>query len=291
LIAIVSYPEDPHALAVIEHLRAASTPVTLLDLSDLPDRATLSIAYDHDRPPTLEYKHREEPLLDLRTVRAIWWRRPQAADPAAIADPDVRLFAANEWQEAINGVWQLLEARWVNDPVRDDVAARKALQLRMAADVGLSVPRTLVTSDPKQARAFIEARDGTETIFKTFSCTHEIWRETRLVREDELDLLETVRLAPVITAAIHWQATDYPIDFRMSLGQAEVEPATVPAVVEERLLELMDRLGLSYGAIDMRRTPSGEHVFLELNTAGEFLFIEDLTRQPIARSLAELLAA
>lgn len=312
MIAVVSYPDDPHAAAVIAHLREASVPVTLLDLSDLPDRATLTIGYENGGPPWLEYRRGEDPPLDLRSVQTVWWRRPQVADPAAITDPAVRVFAANEWNEAISGLWQLLDARWVNDPVRDEVAARKAYQLRVAAEVGLSVPRTLVTSDPDQARGFIESRNGGQTIFKTFSCTHEIWRETRLVREDELPLLDAVRLAPVIfqeyvpadvdlritivgarmfVAAIHSQETDYPVDFRMSLGQAEVAPAALPEEIERRLHDLMGRLGLSYGAVDMRRTPTGEHVFLELNTAGEFLFVEERTAQPIARSLAELLAA
>ncbi len=223
----------------------------------------------------------------------------------------MRLFTVNEWHEAINGLWQLLDVHWVNDPVRDEVAARKALQLRVAARTGLRVPRTIITSDPQQARAFVEAEGVGNTVFKTFSCTHAIWRETRLVREDVLSLLETVRLAPVIfqeyipagvdlrvtvvgerlfPAAIHSEETDYPVDFRMVLGQARTELAVVPAAVEQRLLSLMAQLGLAYGAIDLRRTPEGEYVFLEVNTAGEFLFVEERTGQPIARALADLLA-
>lgn len=292
-------------------LREAGVPVVLLDLSDFPDRATLTMRYDDGGPPRLEYQHEGGPPLDLRTVRTVWWRRPQVAHPAQISDEAVRIFTLNEWQEAIGGLWQLLDARWVNDPGRDEVAARKAFQLSVAAAVGLPVPRTLMTSDPGRAREFIDGRNGTGTIFKTFSCTHEIWRETRLVRPDDMELLDAVRLAPVIfqeyvpaevdlritvvgdrlfPAAIHSQETDYPVDFRMSLGQAEVEPTVLPADIEERLVELMRRLGLVYGAIDMRRTPDGDHVFLEVNTAGEFLFVEERTAQPIARTLAELLA-
>jgi RimK-like ATP-grasp domain len=310
-VAVVSYPDDPHAQAVVGHLREWGVPVVLFDLADFPDRATLTIDYDGGSP-RLEYGRDGDPPLDLRSLRSVWWRRPQMADPNGVGDPSVRVFTLNEWDEALNGLWQLLDTRWVNDPVRDQVAARKALQLAVAADVGLMVPVTLVTSDPDRARAFIESRNGSETVFKTFSCTHEIWRETRLVRADELPLLDAVRLAPVIfqeyvpadvdlritvvgdrlfPAAIHSQETDYPTDFRMSLGQADVVPATVPREVEERLLALMDRLGLLYGAVDMRRTPEGEHVFLEVNTAGEFLFVEDRTGQPIARALAELLAS
>jgi hypothetical protein len=52
----------------------------------------------------------------------------------------------------------------------------------------------------------------------------------------------------------------------------------------------MDRLGLVYGAIDLRRTPEGEHVFLEVNTAGEFLFVQERTGLPIAEAVADWLA-
>jgi glutathione synthase/RimK-type ligase-like ATP-grasp enzyme len=139
-----------------------------------------------------------------------------------------------------------------------------------------------------------------------------VWRETRLLREEDIAHLETVRLAPVIfqeyvpaevdlritvvgdrlfPAAIYSQSTDYPVDFRMSLGQAAVSTAVLPQEIDMKLRELINRLGLLYGAIDMRRTPSGEHVFLEVNTAGEFLFIEERTGQEITKALADLLAS
>jgi glutathione synthase/RimK-type ligase-like ATP-grasp enzyme len=169
----------------------------------------------------------------------------------------------------------------------------------------------LITSDPDNARAFVRAQGVGKTVFKTFSATHAVWRETRLVRADEFDVLDAVRFAPVIfqeyiaaeadlrithvggkffPAAIYAQDTDYPIDFRMSLGQARTEPCEVPDQVAERLRTLMDRLGLVYGAIDMRRTPDGDYVFLEVNTAGEFLFVEERTGQPITQAIADWLA-
>ena len=56
------------------------------------------------------------------------------------------------------------------------------------------------------------------------------------------------------------------------------------------LLALRRRLGLWYGAIDLRRAPDGEFVFLEINPAGQWLFVEYATGQPIAQELAALLA-
>jgi glutathione synthase/RimK-type ligase-like ATP-grasp enzyme len=55
------------------------------------------------------------------------------------------------------------------------------------------------------------------------------------------------------------------------------------------LLSFVRRLGLMYGAIDMRRTPDGDHVFLEVNPAGQWLFVEQRTGQPIAARIADLL--
>ncbi|MBI4876326.1 MAG: alpha-L-glutamate ligase [Acidobacteria bacterium] len=311
MIVIISHPQDPHAGRVGDLLRGDGQPVLLLDLSDFPHRASLSVGYQDSHVERLDYAVEGAGVFDLTRARSVWWRRPQTPNLAAVTDSDVYAFTHNEWQEAINGLWQLIDAPWMNPPARDEVAGRKALQLKIASGLGLRIPRTLITSDTQAARAFIDQQGLGRTVFKTFSCTHAIWRETRLVGAEDLEKLEHVRLAPVIfqeyieaaadlrvtvvgrkifAAAIDARATDYPVDFRMSLGQARTEAAELPPAVSERLLALMDRLGLVYGAIDLRRTPEGEYVFLEINTAGEFLFIEERTSQPIARAVADWLA-
>jgi glutathione synthase/RimK-type ligase-like ATP-grasp enzyme len=63
----------------------------------------------------------------------------------------------------------------------------------------------------------------------------------------------------------------------------------LPAETARLLGELMNRLGLVYGAIDLRLTPEGRYVFLEINPAGQFLYIEHATGQPIAATLAQTL--
>ena len=130
------------------------------------------------------------------------------------------------------------------------------------------------------------------------------------MRQDELSLLDHVRYAPVIfqeyvealydlrvtvvgdevfAAAIHSQETAYAVDFRMDIESAEIEPVSLPVEVEERVRALLTRLGLVYGAIDMRRTPDDRYVFLEINPAGQWLFVEEKSGQPIASALAEVL--
>jgi glutathione synthase/RimK-type ligase-like ATP-grasp enzyme len=311
VILVISHEQDPHAERVLRHLEADGRQVLLLNLSELPHRATLSIEYDRRGHPRIDYVRATGQSFALNSARAVWWRRPQAPDLSSVTDPQVNLFTANEWNEAINGLWQLLDARWMNDPTRDDAASRKARQLRVAAEVGLKVPRTLITSDPERAQRFAE-RAGVQTVYKTFSCTHAIWRETRLLRDEDLAQVDAVRVAPVIfqefipadcdlritavggklfPAAIRSTPREGAIDFRTSMGDAAVGIEQLPAKISEKLAKLMTRLGLVYGAIDMRRTPDGDYYFFEVNTAGEFLFIEDRTQQPIARAIADWLAA
>ncbi len=312
MILIISHEQDPHAERVIRHLEADRQQVLLLNLSELPDRASLSIDYNGHGRPHIDYVRRGGASFALHDVTAVWWRRPQAPDLSSVTDPQVNLFTANEWQEAINGLWQLLDAPWMNHPTYDDAASRKARQLRIAAEVGLKVPRTLITSDPARARQFADQRGAGKVIFKTFSCTHAIWRETRLLKPDDLPHLDTVRVAPVIfqefvpaecdirvtavggrlfPAAIRSVARDGLIDFRMSVGDAAVSAEQLPKGIADKLQALLKRLGLVYGAIDLRRTPDGEYYFFEVNTAGEFLFVEDRTRQPIAQAIADWLSA
>ena len=306
MILIISHEQDPHAERVIRHLQADGQKVLLLNLTELPDRASLSIQYDPPDHPRIDYVRNGGASYPLHEVKSVWWRRPQVPDLSSVTDPQVNLFTANEWNEAINGLWQLLDARWMNDPTRDDAASRKARQLRVAAEVGLQVPRTLITTDVQRARRFISELGPAGTIYKTFSCTHAIWRETRLLRAQDMEHLEAVSIAPVIfqqfipaesdlritavggklfPAAIRSVARDGLVDFRMSVGDAALRAEELPAELTEKLLAL-----LVYGAIDVRRTPAGEYYFFEVNTAGEILFVEDRTGQPIARAIADWLA-
>ena len=176
------------------------------------------------------------------------------AGSSAVTDPQINLFTANEWNEAINGLWQLLDARWMNHPTADDAASRKARQLRVAAEVGAAANANHFRSE--RARRFIEQLAPTRAIYKTFSCTHAIWRETRSLEPGDMAHLDAVRVAPVIfqefipaesdlritavggtlfAAAIRSVARDGLIDFRMSVGDAALSAEHLPRQLTDRL--------------------------------------------------------
>jgi len=77
----------------------------------------------------------------------------------------------------------------------------------------------------------------------------------------------------------------------MDVASARIEAVELPDEVQALLHALMARLGLVYGAIDMRLTPDDRYVFLEINPAGQWLFVEQESGQAIAAALARLLHA
>lgn len=308
MILIISHLADEHATEVLSHLGRVGANVLLFDTMRFPREIRLNISHRTDARSTLSavvdgVQH------DLTTVKTVWWRRPQPFGlDKTMTKSDDRDFAFGECQAAIMGLWSCLDAHWINNPEHDEVAARKAYQLKVAMGLGLRVPRTLITNDPVEAAAFIEKEGANGTIYKAFSATERAWRETRLLKPEERAQLEAVQFAPVIfqehiradidlritiigadifPAEILSGETDYRVDFRMAMHVATIRAHVLPDEIIAKLRAFMGALGLIYGAIDMRLTPAGEYVFLEVNPAGQWLFIEQRTDQPITASLVE----
>lgn len=91
------------------------------------------------------------------------------------------------------------------------------------------------------------------------------------------------------TAEIDARDTAYPVDMRMVIGEAPIRPIQLPAAVNDALLKLQQQLGLLYGAIDVRRTEQGEYYFLEVNPAGQWMFVETRTGLPVSRAITDYL--
>lgn len=304
-VLIFSSLSDVHARAVMSALSTHKCRVELLDLSEFPQRLALSMAFQNGRR-CFSLDRPKHGRLDFSEVRSAWWRRPQAFQfPNSVIERSHQRLAFSETGTAFQGLYQSMDALWINQPIRDQAANHKPWQLAMAQDTGLEIPRTLMTSDPDAARAFWAECDG-DVIYKQFLALPDAWSETRRVGPQEEALAESIRLCPVIfqrrvaavadlrvtiigdvvfAAASKVEELEYDVDVRVNLS-ARYEVHTLPDDVERLLLALMRRLGLVYGAIDLRLTKDGRYVFLEVNPAGQFLYIEEATRQPIAAALA-----
>lgn len=109
--------------------------------------------------------------------------------------------------------------------------------------------------------------------------------------EKKVELRITVVGSKIFTCAIHSQLNEKTkVDWRRyDIPNTPHKVYELPAEVESKCVELLKRLSLQFGALDMIVTPDGEYVFLEINPAGQWLWIEELTKLPITDALVDLL--
>jgi glutathione synthase/RimK-type ligase-like ATP-grasp enzyme len=315
LILILTNTDDPHADVMVQILTQHREKVVRLDPADFPGRANLSVRRSGNEWSYLYQSGQHE--INLKSVKSIWVRRPSRWGPPPDIDPEIGQFVQAERRQSLEGLWSSLDVFWVNDPVRNQVAEQKLLQLKLAAKLGLRVPSTIVTNDPMEATAFYEAHDG-KVIYKTFSggffrslnqivytspLTPEHLGQIHRVRSapcmfqeyvaKEFEVRSTVVGQEVFSAAIYSQEEESAKhDWRKDPSEnLKFQTYFLPDDVQSKLLKMVEELGLAFGAIDLIVTPEGEHVFLEINPSGQFGFVETRTGLKIWSALADMLVA
>lgn len=305
MILILSHPDDPHARAVLDHLGRMGAPAQILDPGRFPGSARMVLRYDA-QSSQLGWSDDDGTVIDLDAVEAVWWRRPQrlSSEPGLrtqdSAAPDC---GASDCGAALAGLWQAMPAVWMNPPLLEEAASRKSWQLRLAGQLGLDPPDTIITTCPQTARAFI-ARRG-DVICKPVADSQRPPNQTCGLRAADLAQIEQLRHAPAILqqriegrdirvtvvgrqvfAAEIAAGEDRPARHHRMNDNVTIRPATLPQPTVAAIHILMEYLGLTYSALDFRRQPDGQLRFLGINPAGQFLFVEEQTGQPIARAMA-----
>jgi glutathione synthase/RimK-type ligase-like ATP-grasp enzyme len=219
-IVIVTEQYDPHADDILLLLREMGHEPARVHTADIPQHTSLSLSYDGANwKNILQTRKRTIPLEE---VRSIWWRRPAPVQLPETLTADEKAFAHSELTQALTGMWEMLEhsCYWVSFPINIRKASHKISQLHLASRLGLSIPRTLVSTDQDSVQPFYEACDR-QMIYKTLGNSHpaslrsgssiaEQWKYSREhpnenflrliyttpIREQDLTRLDTVRLAP-----------------------------------------------------------------------------------------------
>jgi glutathione synthase/RimK-type ligase-like ATP-grasp enzyme len=319
MILIVSSRSDVSADSVEDGLRARGADVVRFDPGDFPSRAALSISYRRGGGWCRVIDRDGEPSIDLDRVRAVWLRRPTVVrPPAELEDERVRRYLTAEWTEIVSDLLASLTCPWVPGPYQRVLTAqRKAYPLLVAERLGFRIPDSALTSRPDDLFALHRAHAGnviTKPPEPTALPVHfrEHVRYTERLSPRELGHARALRWSPlmvqenidkalelrvtivgerVFTAAIDSQATHRTRQDwrRYDHANTPYRAHELPAEIAARCVTLTAALGLRYGAIDLILTPEGEHVFLEINPAGEYGWVEEGTSLPITDALCDLL--
>jgi glutathione synthase/RimK-type ligase-like ATP-grasp enzyme len=293
MILILGEPADPHIGAVCAHLSDRGAQYEVLDPYStvlLPAVSTTSSA-----------AHR---------FTAIWDR----LKPVAVPRSDQAQYVIRERLSLVRSL-QLLHgsARLMNPPLSTEMARSKALQLAVAMRAGFVTPRTYVGNNPVEVRRFVETC-ATGAVAKSATWYFDSKGEfsfTKLVTPRMLDSGPSIAYSPLIYQeyipkeyelrvtcvgrrmfAVKIESQDNTraiVDWRRDQFSLVYKKVTLPSELKAKLRRVQKGLRLIYGAFDLIRTPRGQHVFLEVNATGNWLWLENRVGLPIAKEVARWL--
>jgi len=274
---------------------AAAAPALVLDL---PDRST-------DAIDTYWHRRRGEPVVDVPLV------------------PSDRDIAERESQRMVTGVMDTLSqtAFAVNALRAARNAEDKIGQLRLARQLGLELPETLISNSPGRVRRFVAVHEGDGVIVKNFApiCwmgegsvalnftarltadmlpDDAMLRLTPAIYQAQVPKAYEVRLTCMgheqVAVALESQSEAAArLDWRgvapRHLGIHRIE---VPSEVAARCRAYLAEMDLRFGCFDFIVTPRGDWVFLEINQMGQFLWVEEAAPEiPLLQMFCDFLVA
>ncbi|HEX9940636.1 MAG TPA: hypothetical protein VGG03_01370 [Thermoanaerobaculia bacterium] len=301
-VLISTFPKDVHAEEVALALEDQGHEAVLWYASDFPTVQSATLDF---RGGEMDWELTGPGLAGARPpFDTVWLRRPTPAVLPPDLHPGDLPVARRECRDFLRGLYHLAapDAFWVNPLAGRLRADSKAVQLREAQRVGLTIPPTVMSNNPARIRQFLDEIGG-RGIYKAFYPAQ--WNgEERIavlltseitpgdLPEDELlrltpgifqarvekshELRVTVMGSHVVTARLCSQEVEEAqLDWRAAGAQIQLEPDRLPDAVEAACLRLMRSLGIVFGCFDFIVTPEGEHVFLEVNPSGQFLWVEE----------------
>ncbi len=175
----------------------------------------------------------------------------------------------------------------------------KPVELEIARQEGLTLPKTLITNDPERVKAFVNALP--EVIYKpAFGGS-----ECRVVGQKEMENLDLLKASPVtfqecvrgksvrvtvvdgqVVSAVRLMSEhlDYRADPEYQAGNIRYEPVELPSELRSACIRTVDRYGLYFSGVDFIET-DGDYVFLEANASPMYMDIEMRADAPISAEI------
>lgn len=307
-IHIFGSREDPHVSRVWEELPSRLSEG--VNLFDIDDQASSTFSMSQNSIRLNDY------LLSPDDV--IWWRFKMFPRKKKIefASPTEHDFWLAEWRSVFYYIGLTHpDAKQLNPYFGDLNALNKLYQRDVAKEVGFHTPEFVLTNEPKIGISFL---DQYRSVYKPLTsampskelgnlfteiinvekiraadkefqtCPNSILEYIEKRHELRVNVIGDQFFTTKIDSQKHKVSE---IDWRTAQFDGSVfEPWELSDDVKQKCQRYMRRMGLFFGVIDLIVTPDDQTVFLECNNAGQWLFIEHFTSQPISSAIAGWLA-
>lgn len=299
-ILTITHKRDHHALLVRFALESLGVVNHFLYTDDLVQKHKSSFLVGEVCDQRIS---RGESSFDPSGCDTIWLRRIRSPEiPVNDVDPRDLENVRSISQSYLGNVLHCLghRARWINPIDAMYRAESKIRQLILANELGLIIPDTLISNDPSEIHKFVAKEDVVSK-----SLVPLYWREdnnvffanTTSISTKELGTDASLQFAPYIyqrriqkTADIRVvimgdeiTAVSFSIELNplgahdIRLVPAEIlrgEVVELDQAIVKQCKDLMRSLGLVFASIDLLKGLDGIITFLEVNSGGQFLWVE-----------------
>lgn len=319
-VLIVTCRFDPHSDAVISALDSLGVNSLRINTEDLLNAYSFTWRSHRSKNLSLFISELQNKQVSVPSkISSGYFRIPTEITPHVdVTNVEAKYFSTSEGSAFLDCLYSLNDIHWVSPPHLIRFADAKLYQLQLALQLGLSVPKTIVTNNPTEAYQFANEHNFniitkpliTSTIEKDNSVFNIYTR--KLSRNDFEEHFESIQFAPTLfqeyipktkeirVTIIGSDIFATEIDSQSVVG-AEIDwrqidsfaiphkPVILPEKLSFILNEFISHYGIRFGAIDLIQTPNNEYVFLENNPNGQWYWLEVITGQPMAASMARLL--
>ena len=312
-VLIVGDEEDSHIKGVCEILKNNLQEYLILNPYN-PNNSSVSLEFE----PFKVIFGDSTREINSDDVAAIWWRlKPKMIfEEKTMDEVEIEKFVTREWMGILSALEDFLEDKfWINPRSVDTKIRNKPYQLSIASSSGLKIPKGIITNN--FAHVMDLNSQHNPLIYKPLSyliipSDHLILYANLLSNEELVAASQNISRAPSIyqeyiekdyelritvigediyPVKIYSQTNENTIvDWRKDQLNLEYELVSLDPEFEESLKNLHNNFNLIYGAYDFIVTPEGEHVFLEVNPVGQWLWLEEELGLDISQSIADLLS-
>ncbi|MBL7706716.1 MAG: grasp-with-spasm system ATP-grasp peptide maturase [Taibaiella sp.] len=321
MVLIFSDNDDGSTNEVIEWLNAFGTQWVRINESDLV--ALEKLIFKNNRITCFELKINDV-VIDLTQCYSYWYRRGylnwscRPKDISSIVEHQIAQHLAAELKNLDDFVHQYLEATKIGINAYLKSVNNKTYYQFAAAQAGLDVPDSIITTRKKDVKAFgtSSAKVITKSINEGlvfFNNGYGAYSETAEIKaEDRCGLADTFfpslvqkyveKFAELRIFFIHDQVYAMAI-FSQQNEQTKLDyrnydrinpnrnvPFALPSDIKDKLIRFMNAIQLNCGSIDMILTPDNEYVFLEVNPIGQFGMVSGPCNYGLEKLIAHYLS-
>ena len=212
----------------------------------------------------------------------------------------------SQWSSFIRNLVIFENAKWINHPVNTYRAENKLYQLKCAQDLGLLIPKTFVGNtlplniipdkkyivksldtalfydDLQEYFTYSSVVDGHELNASNIKDAPIILQE---FIEDKIDIRVTVIGNMLFPVSITKNGENIYGDWRKNKKNTlQYKSESLPDVVSNKIFRLMNKLGLSFGGVDLALS-NEKYFFIEVNPTGEWGWLSPYSAIPLEKAI------